>query len=262
MGRKSSQAQLIVRANEKRLLSQQAQGRFPLCLRPTSKEIVRGASAKCELKYSQLLPTDRLCPECIKYSRAMVSTGSARARRSKKQSVQVTQEEVIIADTVEAIQDEKNSLLAENEGLSLEIQKLHEKIQQLELPNTSPHQTVGNDNVRSERNTIPITIGVNVREFSMKLLKEKENLKQELTRSQATTQHHLITINQLNTRVSFLQDQVSTLTFYYTQESHAHRATKLQLQNISHHPQQQLQPQQHQQQPAVLQQHQDPLKLQ
>ena len=79
---------------------------------------------------------------------------------------------------------------------------------------------------------------------------------------QVWTQHHLITINQLNARVSFLQDQVSTLTFYYTQESHAARATKLQLQNISHHQQQQLQPQQQQQQPAVLQQHDDPLKLQ
>ena len=73
-------------------------------------------------------------------------------------------------------------------------------------------------------------------DFSIRLIRENENLKRDLAKSQATTQHHQITITQLNSshsRVNFLQDQVSTLTFYYTQEAHAHRATKSQLQNTS-----------------------------
>ena len=41
MGKRQGHQQQIRTANEKLLLSEQSKGRFPMCLRPTSKEILR-----------------------------------------------------------------------------------------------------------------------------------------------------------------------------------------------------------------------------
>ena len=97
-------------------------------------------------------------------------------------------------------------------------------------------------------------------------MKRNEEQKRDLAKSQAMVQHHTITISQLNSRVSFLQDQVSTLTFYYSQEAHAHKVTKSQFQSSSQYHHQQLQhqqqfQQQHLQQTTPQQQPEDPLRL-
>ena len=295
MGRKASHQQQTIIANEKHLLQEQSNGRFPQCSRPNTKEVSQGLIAKCELKQSKLYQTKRLCPGCMRYQRGMSAYKSAKARRIRTQSIEridcnknksnYTREEtnniqnsvnnsVIIAETVETIQEEKNALLLEKHELLQKIRHL-ESSNKILLKHTEddvisysseeilPHS---NNQPSKEKPSNQITSGSKIREFSMKLIKQHDDLKRDLAKSQAMVQHHQITISQLNSRVSFLQDQVSTLTFYYSQEAHAHKVTKSQFQSSSQYHHQQLQhqqqfQQQHLQQTTPQQQPEDPLRL-
>ena len=271
-------------SNETHLLREQAIGNFPLCYRPKSKDVAQGAFPKCEIQQSKIFPTRRYCPGCVKYNNTMSSAKSANARKlrdrvpiNEQEITNTTQSpsnaedpntinnqlsEVIISDTVESIQEVKESLLLENE-------RLQRRIRQLEASTAVPLQEIDGkesiDNLATRK-----VLDDRVREFSVKLIKENETLKQDLAQSQATSQHHQITITQINARVTFLQDQVSSLTFCYTQEAHAHNDTKSQLQHQQQLLQQQQQPQQQQQdqqqqppQQQALPQHQqeDPLEM-
>ena len=248
-------------ANETHLLREQDLGNFPLCHRPNSKAVAQGASSKCEIQQSLIFPTRRYCPGCLRYNNTMSSAKSANARKLRERVPKTEQEdtnatqsqliaedpntinnelsEVIISDTVESIQEIKDSLVSENE-------KLLRKIRQLETAAQVPPPEI-DGKVSSDTLATRKMLDDRVREFSIKLVNENEALKRDLAQSQATAQHRQITITQINARVSFLQDQVSSLTFCYTQESHAHNDTKLQLQHLQQLLQQQQQPQQQQQ---------------
>ena len=247
-------------SNESFLLSEQALGNFPLCYRPKAKDVAQGAFPKCEIQQSKIFPTKRYCPGCVKHNNTMSSAKSVNARKLRNKVSMDEQEitnttqspsdvedpepindqlsEVIISQTVESIQEIKDSLLEENERLTRRIsqleaatslleenERLTRRISQLEAATPLPLQEI--DGKESVVNLATRKLDDRVREFSLKLIKETETLKQDLAQSQANSQHHQITITQINARVSFLQDQVSSLTFCYTQESHAHNDTKL-----------------------------------
>ena len=246
-------------SNETYLLSEQALGNFPLCYRPKAKDVAQGAVPKCEIQQSKIFPTKRYCPGCVKHNNTMSSAKSVNARKLRNKVSMDDQEitnntqspsdvedpkpindqlsEVIISQTVESIQEVKDSLLEENERLTNRIMQLEAATPRQEVDEKESVVNLATRKVLDDR----------VREFSLKLIKEIETLKQDLAQSQANSQHHQITITQINARVSFLQDQVSSLTFCYTQESHAHNDTKLQLQHLQQLLQQQQQPQQQQQ---------------
>ena len=295
MGRKASHQQQIIIANEKHLLHEQSNGKFPQCSRPNTKEVSQGLIAKCELKQSKVYQTNRLCPGCMRYQRGMSAWKSAKARRIRTQSIEridcdknrpnYTQDDktnvqnkvnnsVIIDKTVETIQEEKNALLLEKHELLQKIRHLESSNKAL-LKGTDddalsysgeeilPHS---NNQPSKEKSNHQISSHSRIREFSLKLIKQHDDQKRDLAKSQAMVQHHQITISQLNSRVSFLQDQVSTLTFYYSQEAHAHKITKSQMQSTSQYHQQQLQhqqqfQQQHLQQVTTQPQPEDPLRL-
>ena len=287
MGRKASHQQQTIIANEKHLLNEQSKNRFPQCIRPTTKEVNQGLIAKCELKQSELYQTKRFCPGCMRYQRGM----SAWKLEIRKQSIErvdydgnkssYSQENrnnipnnvnnsIIIANTVE---EERNALLIEKQELLRRINHLELSFKEIDddsISHSSEEILPHNKDQLKEKPNNQISSGNKIREFSMKLIKQNEDLKRDLAKSQAMVQHHQITISQLNARVSFLQDQVSTLTFYYSQEAHAHKVTKSQFQSTSQYHQQQMQHQQQfqqqhlqqQQQPSTPQQQQeDPLRL-
>ena len=276
------------------MLNEQSKNRFPQCIRPTTKEVNQGLFAKCELKNSKLYQTKRFCPGCMRYQRGISAWKSAKARKLRKQSIEridydknpsiYTQENknnitnnvnnsIIIAKTVETIQEEKNVLLGEKQELLQKIQHLESSLKELDddvLSHSTEEILPHVNNQLKEKPNNQISNGNRFREISMKLMKQNEDQKRDLAKSQAMVQHHTITISQLNSRVSFLQDQVSTLTFYYSQEAHAHKITKSQCQNTSQYHQQQLQHQQQFQQQHLQQQQQqstpqlqqeDPLRL-
>ena len=266
MGRKASQQQQIIIANEKHLLNEQSNNRFPQCMRPTTKEVNQGLLARCEIKQSNIYQTNRLCPGCMRYQRGMSSWKSAKARKLRKRSIERVDYDkktditnnVIIAKTVETIQEEKNTLLLEKQELLQKIQHLESSLKESDndvISQTSEEILPHPKNQLKEKPSNQISSEDRIRQFSMKLIKQNEEHKRDLAKSQAMVQHHQITISQLEARVSFLQDQVSTLTFYYSQEAHAHKITKSQFQNTSQYHQQQLQHQQQFQQQHLQQQH-------
>ena len=288
MGRKGSHQQQIIIANEKHLLDQQSKNLFPQCFRPSTKEVNQGLIAKCELKNSKSYQTKRFCPGCMRYQRGISAWKSAKARKLRRRSIEridyddnssiCTQEDknnitnnvnnsIIIAKTVETIQEEKNVLLGENQELLQKIQYLESSLKELDdevIPHTTEEILPHIGTQLKEKPNNQNSNGNRFREICMKLMKRNEEQKRDLAKSQAMVQHHTITISQLNSRVSFLQDQVSTLTFYYSQESHAHKITKAQCQSTSQYRQQQFQQQhlqQQQQQQSTQLQQEDPLRL-
>ena len=126
-------------SNETYLLREQALGNFPLCYRPKSKDVAQGAFPKCEIQQSKIFPTKRYCPGCVKYNNTMSSAKSVNARKLRNKVSMDEQEitnttqspsdaedpkpindqlsEVIISQTVESIQEVKDSLLEENDTL-------------------------------------------------------------------------------------------------------------------------------------------------
>ena len=290
----------IRKSNETHLLNEQDLGNFPSCYRPKSKAVAQGAFPKCELQQSTIFPTRRYCPGCLKYNNTMNSAKSANARkiRNREEDTNTTQShlvdedstttqshlciedtttmqsplnDVIISDTLESIQaeaiQEVESIQAEaiqevKDSLLLENDRLERKISRLEKM-TAVHLDEKDKKISSNTLVTRKVLDDRVREFSFKLIKENEALKQDLSQSQATAQHHQITISQINSRVTFLQDQVSSLTFFYAQEALAHNETKQLLQQ-QQQPQQQQQEQQQQppqQQALPQQQHEDPLEM-
>ena len=283
MGRKVSQQQQIIIANERHLLNEQSKNSFPQCFRPTTKEVNQGLIAKCELKNSKSYQTKRFCPGCMRYQRGISAWKSAKARKLRRRSIERidydknpsndVNNSVIIAKTIETIQEEKNVLLGEKQELLQKVQHLESSLKELDddvISHTTEEILPHINNQLKEKPNNQFSNGNRFREICMKLMKQNEDLKRDLAKSQAMIQHHTITISQLNSRVSFLQDQVSTLTFYYSQESHAHKITKSQCQSTSQFHQQQLQHQQQFQQQHLQQQQQqstpqlqqeDPLRL-
>ena len=283
MGRKVSQQQQLIIANERHLLSEQSKNRMPQCFRPTYKEVNQGLIAKCELKTSKSYQTKRFCPGCMRYQRGISAWKSAKARKLRNQSIEridydlnpsnEVKNSIIIAKTIETIQEEKNVLLGEKQELLQKIQHLESSLKEIDndvISHTTEEILPHVNSQLKEKPNNQIFHGNGFRDICIKLIKKNEDQKKDLAKSQAMVQHHTITISQLNSRVSFLQDQVSTLTFYYSQESHAHKMTKSQCQSTSQFHQQQLQHQQqfqqqhlqlHQQQSTPQLQQEDPLRL-